>query len=110
MDDKLNMSQQCDTAAKAANMSLGCINRSIVNRPCEAMVAHILLLLENSGILHPKYSRILWNAPLEYGIRFWVPQLKSDINKLMHVQRRVIMLGTFGLEKRQLRGNYKYNY
>ncbi|KAF7239045.1 RNA-directed DNA polymerase from mobile element jockey [Varanus komodoensis] len=32
VDNRLNMSQQCDTAAKRANAILGCINRSITSK------------------------------------------------------------------------------
>ena len=35
VDHKLNMSQQCDAAAKKVSAILGCINRSIVSRSRE---------------------------------------------------------------------------
>lgn len=38
VDHTLNMSEQCDAAANKANAILGCINRNIVSRSCEAMI------------------------------------------------------------------------
>ena len=39
VDNKFNMSQQCDMAAKKANLILGCIGRSIDSR---AVMANLL--------------------------------------------------------------------
>ena len=38
MDHKLNMSQQCDAAAKKANVILGCTNRSVTSKSHEVLV------------------------------------------------------------------------
>ena len=64
MDNRLNMSQQCNMAAKKANSILGYIDRSIESRARE--VRH----------------------HLEYCVQFWAPQFQKDIDKLERVQRR----------------------
>uniref|UniRef100_A0A803T8E9 Reverse transcriptase domain-containing protein n=1 Tax=Anolis carolinensis TaxID=28377 RepID=A0A803T8E9_ANOCA len=109
MDNKLNMSLQCDAAAKKANGILACINRSIVSRSREVMLPFC------SALVRPH---------LEYCVQFWAPQLKGDVDKLGSIQWRATKmikglenkpygeLGMFSLQKRRLRGDriamYKY--
>ena len=113
MDCKLNISQQCDMAAKKANAILGCIARSIETRAREVII--------------PLYFT-LFRPHLEYYVQFWAPQFKKDIDKLERVQRRVTRmveslefkpyeetlreLGMCSLEKKRMRSDMiaMFNY
>jgi len=106
INQSLKSSSQCVAAAKAANRTLGMINRTFVNRHTE-----ILLKLYLS-LVRPK---------LEYCIQAWRPYLKKDIDLLEKVQKRATRmmitekgltyeerlkkLGITTLETRRLRGD-----
>ena len=106
MDNRLNMSQQCDMAAKKANAMLGCIARSIESRAREVIV--------------PLYSALV-KPNLEYCFHFWVAQFKKYIANLECVQRRATrmieglesmpyeerlrVLGMCSLQQRRVRGD-----
>ena len=67
VDNKLNMSQQCDMAATTANAMLGCTAKSIESRARE--------------VIMPLYSALV-RPYLEYCVQFWAPQFQKDIDKL----------------------------
>ena len=67
VEQKLNMSQQCDAATKKANAILGHINRSVVSK------SHEVLVSVCSALIRPH---------LKYCVEFWTPQFKKDADKL----------------------------
>ncbi|KAK4832125.1 LOW QUALITY PROTEIN: hypothetical protein QYF61_020802 [Mycteria americana] len=110
---KLNVSQQCALAAKAARSILGYIRQSIASRSREVIL--------------PFYSALV-RPQLESYVHFWSPQYKRDMDILKRAQRRAMKmmkrlkhlsyeerlreLGLFSLERRRLREElpnvYKY--
>ena len=67
VDKKLNMTQQCASAAQKANHILGCIKRSVASRLTEVI---------------PRLCSALVRPHLESCIQLWGPQHKKDMDLL----------------------------
>ncbi|GAB0182117.1 hypothetical protein GRJ2_000677000 [Grus japonensis] len=100
-NNKLNIGQQCITAATKANWILGCICRGITSRDRDVII--------------PLYSALV-RQHLEYCDQFWSPQFKKDVDRLERVHRRTTKmikgLENLSYEERftvfqYLKGNYK---
>jgi len=73
VDEKLDMSQQCELTAQKANCLLGCIKRSVASRSREVNLPLC------SALRRPH---------LEFCIQLWCPQHEKDMELLEWVQRR----------------------
>ena len=105
VDEKLDMTKQCELAAQKTNPILGCIQSSMASRSREVIL--------------PLCSALVRPHP-ESCVQLWSPQHKKDMDLLEQVQRRAAKtirglqhlscevrlreLGLFSLEKRRLQG------
>jgi len=103
VDEKLDMSHQCELTAQKAKHILGCITSIVASRSKEGFLPHY------SSLVRPHQ---------EYCVQLYHPQHKKDMELLERVQRRALKmvrgvellsceerlreLGLFSLENRRL--------
>jgi len=79
IDNTLKFSEQCNTAVKCANRTLGLIKRTIKNRSKDVIISLY------KALVRPK---------LEYCIQAWRPFLRKDIDSMERIQRRATRIIT----------------
>lgn len=70
LDTKMNMSQQCAPAAKAANGLLGCIRQSMASRLREGILCFAQNWWDTPGMLSPALGSPVWKT-WTYCYRLW---------------------------------------
>ena len=75
VDERFNVSHQCEPGAQKANCILSCIKRSVTSRSREVIL--------------PLYSALM-RPHLDCCILFWSPQHKNDIAVLEQIRRRAM--------------------
>lgn len=78
MDDELIVNQQCALAARKANSTLGCFNRSTAGRLRDLITPLFLALVR----LHR-----------EQRLQLCSPQFKKDVERVEHVSRGTEAIG-----------------
>ncbi|PKU46057.1 hypothetical protein llap_3626 [Limosa lapponica baueri] len=128
VNSQLDMSWQCVQVAKKAKNILACIRNNVASGtgevivPCTWHWLFLLTVLFNKLLFQMRRRATKLVRPhLEYGVQFWAPHYKKDIEVLERVQRRATKLVRglgnksyeerlrelcmFSLEKRRLRGD-----
>lgn len=106
VNEDFKMGQQCTSASNKANRLLGYIKKSVSSR--------------SRDIILPLYKGLV-RPHMEYGVQFWSPYLKKDIDLLEKVQHRATKmiqgisgmdygsrlrtLNMYSLEDRRIRGD-----